>query len=57
MLSSYSWEGEADIASGVHFFSNSRGDLTVGQMGFEKSEVQQVIWNLSFPFLAGHLFS
>lgn len=36
---------EKQTVSSVCIFSKSREDLTVGQMGFEKSEVQQVIWN------------
>jgi len=36
---------EKQIVSSVYIFSNIRGDLPVGQMGFEKSKVQQVIWN------------
>lgn len=33
------------------FFCDSRENLVVGQLGFEKSEVQQVMWNHSCIFL------
>lgn len=36
---------EKQIVSSAGISSNSREDLTVGRLGFEKSEVQQVIWS------------
>lgn len=34
------------------FFCDSRENLVVGQLGFEKSEVQQVTWNHCCVFLS-----
>lgn len=54
-------EGKPDSIAGVHFLGgDSRENLSVGQLGFEKSEVPQVTRNhqeslLNFPLLAGHL--